>query len=105
MSWAAVLLTASMAGQTSSVEPAHVTRVFHRAPLVVRSVSGRSSGSASVQAGETITAVQIHGNTVTADDDARRLAGIAVGMPFESRTIDEVAARLRASGRFKQVDV
>jgi hypothetical protein len=54
---------------------------------------------------ETIAAVQVHGNTVTSDDEVRRIAGIASGMPFDADTIAAVAERLRASKRFKSVEV
>ena len=43
--------------------------------------------------------------TVTSDDEVRRLAGIAIGAPFEAATIDEVTARLRAAKRFESVQV
>jgi outer membrane protein assembly factor BamA len=54
---------------------------------------------------ETITAIQIQGNTATSDDEVRRLAGVSVGMPLEATTLDDVAARLRAAKRFEQVEV
>ena len=54
---------------------------------------------------DTITAIQIQGNTVTSDDEVRRLAGVSVGMPLEATTLDDVAARLRAAKRFERVDV
>src|SRR5262245_21304345 len=53
----------------------------------------------------TVTAIQIHGNVLTPDDDVRRLAGVAAGMPFDASTIDAVTARLRAAKRFKSVQV
>jgi len=54
---------------------------------------------------ETITAIQIQGNTATSDDEVRRLADVRVGMPLEAHTVDDVAARLRATKRFQSVDV
>jgi len=54
---------------------------------------------------ETITSIQIQGNTATSDEEIRRLAGVSVGMPLEAATLDEVAARLRAARRFEQVEV
>ena len=59
----------------------------------------------AIQPPETITAIQVHGNLVTSDDEVRRLAGVAAGMPFESDTIEAVTERLRASTRFKSVEV
>jgi len=54
---------------------------------------------------ERITAIQIQGNTVTTDEEVRRLAGVTIGMPLEATTIDDVAARLRAAKRFERVEV
>jgi len=54
---------------------------------------------------ERITAIQIQGNTVTSDDEVRRLAGVTTGMPLEATTLDDVAARLRAAKRFERVEV
>jgi len=54
---------------------------------------------------ETIAAIQIQGNTLTPDEDVRRLAGVTVGMPLDPATLGEVDARLKAARRFKQVEV
>jgi outer membrane protein assembly factor BamA len=54
---------------------------------------------------ETITTIQIQGNTATADDEVRRLADVRVGMPFDAQTVADVTARLRATGRFEAVEV
>jgi len=55
--------------------------------------------------GETIAAIQVHGNLVTTDDELRGLTGVEIGAPFEPTTIDDVTARLRATKRFEQVQV
>ena len=57
------------------------------------------------QAAETVTAIQVQGNTATPDDDVRRLAEVRVGMPFDTSTVDAVAARLKAAKRFDRVEV
>jgi outer membrane protein assembly factor BamA len=54
---------------------------------------------------ETITAIQVHGNTITSDDEIRRLAGVRIGAVLEETTVADVAARLRATGRFQSVEV
>ncbi|PYR02556.1 MAG: hypothetical protein DMF97_04420 [Acidobacteria bacterium] len=54
---------------------------------------------------ETITAIQVHGNTITSDDEIRRLAGIDIGARVTETTLAEVAARLRATKRFENVEV
>src|SRR4249919_633321 len=61
--------------------------------------------AASTQPGETVAAIQIQGNTATPDEEVRRLADVRVGMPFEERTAEAVAARLRAAKRFESVEV
>ena len=53
---------------------------------------------------ETIAAIQVHGNTATSDEEVRRLAGVAVGMPFAAETVGDVVARLQASKKFQHVD-
>jgi outer membrane protein assembly factor BamA len=54
---------------------------------------------------ETVTAIQVHGNTFTSDDEIRRLAGIDIGARVTETTLTEVAARLRATKRFENVEV
>jgi hypothetical protein len=54
---------------------------------------------------ETIVGVQIHGNTVTSDEEIKRLAAIDVGAPVGPGTIDVVTERLRATKRFQTVQV
>ncbi|MBZ5556351.1 MAG: BamA/TamA family outer membrane protein [Acidobacteriia bacterium] len=57
------------------------------------------------QASETIVAIQVHGNTITTDEEIRRLSGVDVGAPVTATTVDDVATRLRASKLFEKVDV
>ena len=57
------------------------------------------------QPSEVISAIQIHGNTATPDDEVRTLAGVRVSAPVTATTIDEVLTRLRAAKRFQHVDV
>ena len=52
-----------------------------------------------------VAAIQIQGNTVTPDDEMRRLAGVRVGMPFEDGTIETVTKRLKDVKRFDRVEV
>jgi hypothetical protein len=54
---------------------------------------------------ETLAAIQIHGNTVTSDEEIRAMMGVAVGEPFESDTAATVATRLRQTKRFESVQV
>jgi outer membrane protein assembly factor BamA len=54
---------------------------------------------------ETLAAIQVHGNTLTSDDEIRRLAGIDIGAPVDENTIASVETRLRETNRFKRVEV
>jgi len=68
-------------------------------------LSGSRALAIVAQSPEVISAIQIHGNTATTDDEIRRLAGIEVGSRIEATTVDDVAARLRATKRFQSVQV
>ena len=57
------------------------------------------------QARETITAIEVHGNTATPDDEIRKLSGLAVGSAFTAVTIDEATTRLQGAKRFQRVEV
>ena len=57
------------------------------------------------QAGEVIAEVRLHGNQITPDDELLRLAGVVVGAPFTPATLEDVADRLRRTGRFQDVQV
>lgn len=72
-------------------------------PEPVDAASTRAAVAAIEQ--EVVARIQIRGNVATADDEVRRLAGVAVGDPVGPETLDEVARRLRASKRFERVDV
>jgi outer membrane protein assembly factor BamA len=61
--------------------------------------------AAPQQSAETVAAIQVQGNTATPDDEVRRLADVRVGMPFDATTVDAVAARLRAAGKFDSVEI
>jgi outer membrane protein assembly factor BamA len=53
----------------------------------------------------TIREIRVHGNVTLSDADVVALAGVDVGSPLASDTADAVAKRLKASGRFDNVDV
>lgn len=61
--------------------------------------------SALVLAAQIVAAIQVHGNTATPDAEIRRLSGIEVGATIEDTTVEEVAARLKATKRFENVQV
>ena len=57
------------------------------------------------QPAEVIAEIQVHGNHVTADPDVIALAGIAIGAPFTADTIAQAREKLKASGKFEEVDL
>ena len=72
-------------------------------PLLLLMVQVPAPPAASPQ--EVIAEVRVHGNYATPDAEVLRLAGITIGDPLAPDAISTVTARLRASGRFQQVDV
>ena len=61
--------------------------------------------AAPAQPAEVIAEIQVHGNHVTADADVIALAGITIGAPFTADTIAQVRAKLKAAGKFDDVNV
>ncbi len=54
---------------------------------------------------ERVVDVRVQGNTLTPEADIIRLAAVPPGTPVSATTPDEVAARVRAGGRFEKVEV
>jgi outer membrane protein assembly factor BamA len=54
---------------------------------------------------ETITAILVHGNHTTPNQDILSIAQLAVGEPATAERLADAARRLRQSGRFEDVDV
>jgi outer membrane protein assembly factor BamA len=79
------------------------------AVLLLLGVAGLDQGSPdpapSVQPAEVIAEVRVHGNAVISAEEVVGLAGIAPGAPFRADTAAAVTERLRASGRFRSVEV
>jgi hypothetical protein len=73
--------------------------------LMLAAAQAPAASSASPAQGEVVAAIQVHGNTLTPDDDIRRLAAIEVGAPFDTAALDAAARRLRETGRFETVQV
>jgi len=73
------------------------------AVLVAMLAAGVAQSSAAQPA--VVAGIQIQGNTVTPDDEVRRLADVRVGMPFDDALVDQASARLRAAKRFEHVEV
>lgn len=89
------------------VRLAPLSRARLPAPLLAESPppSPQRPASAPVAGPEVVAELRVHGNHSIPDADILKLAGVAVGDPVEPGTLDAVAARLRASGRFESVDV
>jgi outer membrane protein assembly factor BamA len=73
--------------------------------LVAALIGSGLAPSQQAQAREVIAAVLVHGNQVISTEEVTTLAGVKVGDPFTDKTIAEVTARLKASGKFETVDV
>jgi outer membrane protein assembly factor BamA len=54
---------------------------------------------------EVIVAIQVHGNTLTPDDEIVRASGLSPGSSFSDTVLSEAEARLHAFRRFDRVDV
>ena len=54
---------------------------------------------------EVIVAIQVHGNTLTADADIVRASGLSEGAAFSDSLLSDAVTRLKASGRFDDVEV
>ena len=75
------------------------------AALIALLIGAESPALREAQARETITAIEVHGNTVTSDEDIRTLSGLEVGAPFGPSTLEDATARLDASKKFQRVEV
>jgi hypothetical protein len=61
--------------------------------------------SAQAVAAEVVAETRVHGNVITPTDEVLSIAGVSIGTGVTASTMDEIAARLRASGRFESVEV
>ncbi len=75
------------------------------AALVLLAVAGGPDASALQSPRETIVGIQVHGNTLTADDEIRRIAGVQIGDSFDEQTVNAIAQRLREAKKFESVEV
>jgi outer membrane protein assembly factor BamA len=113
MTWAAVIVAAMIVAPVASEggPAASAPEALRRASPELAGVLGErrreraALHSDVARASETITAIQIQGNTATSDEEMRRLADVRAGMPLEASTLEDVAARLRATKRFNRVEV
>jgi outer membrane protein assembly factor BamA len=55
--------------------------------------------------GGAIREIRVHGNAVLSDADVVTIAGVKIGDPLTATTVDEIATRLKSSGRFESIDV
>jgi hypothetical protein len=59
----------------------------------------------TAQPQEVVAEVRIHGNVATSDEEVRQLAGVEVGSGVGADTVEQIARRLRATNRFRRVEV
>ncbi len=64
-----------------------------------------SSAAAQPTTSEVVTELRVHGNSSIPDADVVRLAGVEPGHEIDTRALETIAARLRVSGHFDDVDV
>jgi outer membrane protein assembly factor BamA len=55
--------------------------------------------------GEVIADIRVHGNHLTADADVIQMSGLVKGAPVAADTLDAAKRKLKASGKFDDVDV
>jgi outer membrane protein assembly factor BamA len=67
--------------------------------------SGRPRQGTTPPTAEVIAEIRLHGNQLTSDADLLELAGVTTGAPFTQATLQELAERLRRTGRFRSVQV
>jgi len=66
---------------------------------------GLLTQAAPAQPAEVMAEIRVHGNHVTPDTEIIALSGIAIGAPVTANTVAQVRRRLKASGKFEDVDV
>jgi outer membrane protein assembly factor BamA len=77
--------------------------VCKTATLVASALLLFSSPLAAQQ--EVVTAIQVHGNTLTPTEDIIRASGIAVGDHVSDAYLSDAEARLRTAVKFEHVEV
>ena len=61
--------------------------------------------SVSAQPQPIIASIQVHGNTLTPDQDVIQASGLSTGAPFVDTLLESTAQQLMATKRFQHVDV
>lgn len=69
------------------------------------SAAGAQPAASTEATAYTVTAVRVHGNHSTPDDEVLRIVGIAVGESLSAGAVAAAQERLRASGRFARVEI
>ena len=73
--------------------------------LLLLALAGQAELPSPAQPAEVVAEVRVHGNAAIAEEEVLRLADVQVGAPFEADTIVIVEKRLRATGKFRDVEV
>jgi outer membrane protein assembly factor BamA len=76
-----------------------------RSLLLLIALAGAGNEPAQAQPAEVIAEVRVHGNVAMAEEEVLRLAEVQVGAAFEADTAAIVEKRLRATGKFQNVEV
>lgn len=62
-------------------------------------------GGAAFAQEEVVVSIQVHGNTITPDDEIIRASGISVGAAFSDALLDEARRGLDIANRFQRVEI
>lgn len=73
--------------------------------LFVSPQSAPPATAAPAPAQEVVAAIRVHGNLTISDQDVVQLTGVAIGSPVSASMLADVEARLRATKRFRNVEV
>jgi outer membrane protein assembly factor BamA len=73
--------------------------------LLLLALAGQAEQPPAAQPAEVIAEVRVHGNAAIAEEEVLRLANVQLGAPFTADTTASVEKRLRASGKFRNVEV
>ena len=72
--------------------------------LLLLALAGQAEPPAA-QPAEVIAEVRVHGNAAIAEEEVLRLADVELGAPFTADTTAIIEQRLRATGKFRNVEV
>jgi outer membrane protein assembly factor BamA len=79
--------------------------VIRLVAVLLVALAGSPAAAQSPAIAEVLREVRVHGNHTTPDADILALAGLSIGAPITDATLTAAETKLRASGRFADVEV